>query len=185
MLVHRGPDEEGVYLGDGVGLGMRRLSIIDLDSSQQPICNEDRSVWVVFNGEIYNYRELRQELPRAAIVSAPPATPKRSCTSTKSSVRAASTICAGCFRLRSGTPRSGVCCWPAIVWASSRSTTSPCLTGSRSRRSSSRFCSCPEVGAKSELGSGPPSRDVHGDALCPKHCGGHSEAGAGAPRDGV
>jgi asparagine synthase (glutamine-hydrolysing) len=62
MLVHRGPDEEGVYLGDGVGLGMRRLSIIDLDSSQQPICNEDRSVWVVFNGEIYNYRELRQEL---------------------------------------------------------------------------------------------------------------------------
>jgi asparagine synthase (glutamine-hydrolysing) len=62
MLVHRGPDEEGVYLGDGVGLGMRRLSIIDLDCSQQPICNEDRSVWVVFNGEIYNYRELRQEL---------------------------------------------------------------------------------------------------------------------------
>jgi asparagine synthase (glutamine-hydrolysing) len=64
MLVHRGPDEEGVYLGDGVGLGMRRLSIIDLDSSQQPICNEDRSVWVVFNGEIYNYRELRQELTK-------------------------------------------------------------------------------------------------------------------------
>jgi asparagine synthase (glutamine-hydrolysing) len=52
MLVHRGPDEEGVYLGSGVGLGMRRLSIIDLDSSQQPICNEDRSIWVVFNGEI-------------------------------------------------------------------------------------------------------------------------------------
>ena len=64
MLVHRGPDEEGVYLGEGVGLGMRRLSIIDLDSSQQPICNEDRSVWVVFNGEIYNYRELRQELAK-------------------------------------------------------------------------------------------------------------------------
>src|SRR5262245_35437731 len=62
MLVHRGPDEEGVYLGTGAGLGMRRLSIIDLDSSQQPICNEDRSVWVVFNGEIYNYRELRQAL---------------------------------------------------------------------------------------------------------------------------
>ena len=62
MLVHRGPDEEGVYLGSGVALGMRRLSIIDLDSSQQPICNEDRSVWVVFNGEIYNYQELRRAL---------------------------------------------------------------------------------------------------------------------------
>src|SRR4051794_32116331 len=62
MLVHRGPDEEGVYVGAGVGLGMRRLSIIDVDSSHQPIGNEDRSIWVVFNGEVYNYRELRQML---------------------------------------------------------------------------------------------------------------------------
>ena len=62
MLVHRGPDEEGVYLGSGVGLGMRRLSIIDLETSQQPMCNENRTIWVVFNGEIYNYRELRQAL---------------------------------------------------------------------------------------------------------------------------
>src|SRR5215467_12500868 len=64
MLIHRGPDEEGVYLGSGVGLGMRRLSIIDLESSQQPMCNENRTIWVVFNGEIYNYRELRQALLR-------------------------------------------------------------------------------------------------------------------------
>jgi asparagine synthase (glutamine-hydrolysing) len=62
MLVHRGPDEEGVYLGSGVALGMRRLSIIDLEASQQPMCNENRTIWVVFNGEIYNYRELRQGL---------------------------------------------------------------------------------------------------------------------------
>ena len=49
----------------GVGLGMRRLSIIDLSTGQQPIHNEDRSIWLVFNGEIYNYRELRVELEAA------------------------------------------------------------------------------------------------------------------------
>jgi asparagine synthase (glutamine-hydrolysing) len=61
-IVHRGPDGEGTYLGQGVGLGMRRLSIIDLQTGDQPVRNEDGSAWVVFNGEIYNYRELRQQL---------------------------------------------------------------------------------------------------------------------------
>ncbi len=61
-MVHRGPDDEGVYLGEGVAMGMRRLSIIDLDNGHQPISNEDGSVWVVFNGEIYNYRQLRRQL---------------------------------------------------------------------------------------------------------------------------
>jgi asparagine synthase (glutamine-hydrolysing) len=59
---HRGPDEDGFYVNDGVGLGMRRLSIIDLKSGQQPIHNQDRTAWIVFNGEIYNYRELRDKL---------------------------------------------------------------------------------------------------------------------------
>jgi asparagine synthase (glutamine-hydrolysing) len=63
-MTHRGPDEEGVFLGDGVGLGMRRLSIIDLQNGQQPVSNEDGTVQVVFNGEIYNYRELRGLLVR-------------------------------------------------------------------------------------------------------------------------
>lgn len=61
-LVHRGPDDEGLECREGVGLAMRRLSIIDLAGGRQPIANEDGSVRVVFNGEIYNFRELRREL---------------------------------------------------------------------------------------------------------------------------
>ena len=61
-IEHRGPDDEGFYVEGGVALGMRRLSIIDLFSGHQPISNEDGSVWIVFNGEIYNYREIRDEL---------------------------------------------------------------------------------------------------------------------------
>ncbi|HVZ23534.1 MAG TPA: asparagine synthase (glutamine-hydrolyzing), partial [Vicinamibacterales bacterium] len=61
-MTHRGPDAAGMYRGDGIGLAMRRLSIIDLDTGNQPIANEDRTVWVVFNGEIYNYRDLRRTL---------------------------------------------------------------------------------------------------------------------------
>jgi asparagine synthase (glutamine-hydrolysing) len=61
-IVHRGPDDEGIYAQGPVGLGMRRLSIIDLAGGRQPIHNEDQSVWVVFNGEIYNFPELRREL---------------------------------------------------------------------------------------------------------------------------
>jgi asparagine synthase (glutamine-hydrolysing) len=63
-LTHRGPDDEGLFVRPEVGLGMRRLSIIDLHTGQQPISNEDGSVWVVFNGEIYNFQSLREELIR-------------------------------------------------------------------------------------------------------------------------
>ena len=65
VMRHRGPDDDGVFVEPGVGLGMRRLSIIDLSTGHQPIHNEDRTVWVVFNGEIYNYRELRETLEAA------------------------------------------------------------------------------------------------------------------------
>lgn len=61
-IAHRGPDDEGIHVAGRVGLGMRRLSIIDLPTGRQPIHNEDRSVWIVFNGEIYNFPELRARL---------------------------------------------------------------------------------------------------------------------------
>src|SRR5713101_1539113 len=61
---HRGPDEDGFYFGSHVGLGMRRLSIIDLKGGQQPIHNQDSTAWIVFNGEIYNYLGLRQKLEK-------------------------------------------------------------------------------------------------------------------------
>jgi len=63
-LRHRGPDDEGFYVDESVALGVRRLSIIDLETGRQPIANEDGTVWVVQNGEIYNFRELRDELER-------------------------------------------------------------------------------------------------------------------------
>jgi asparagine synthase (glutamine-hydrolysing) len=63
-LIHRGPDESGMYTAPGVGLAMQRLAIIDLKTGSQPIANETRDVWVVFNGEIYNYEDLRAQLVR-------------------------------------------------------------------------------------------------------------------------
>src|SRR5436853_385123 len=62
VLVNRGPDGGGIHRDGPLGIGMTRLSIIDLESGDQPMANEDQSIWVVFNGEIYNYRELTSEL---------------------------------------------------------------------------------------------------------------------------
>src|SRR5215469_4044301 len=62
VIRHRGPDDEGIYTDGPCGIGMRRLAIIDLNTGHQPISNEDGSVWIVFNGEIYNYQELRELL---------------------------------------------------------------------------------------------------------------------------
>jgi len=62
LIAHRGPDDQGIWLGPGVGLGVRRLAIIDLTGGRQPMSNEDGSLWIVFNGEIYNHRSLRPDL---------------------------------------------------------------------------------------------------------------------------
>jgi asparagine synthase (glutamine-hydrolysing) len=64
VLYHRGPDDEGCRIDEQVGLGVRRLSIIDLATGQQPVTNEDDTIWLVFNGEIYNYQELRATLEK-------------------------------------------------------------------------------------------------------------------------
>lgn len=63
-IVHRGPDDDGFYIHENVGLAMRRLSIIDIAHGKQPIHNHDKSKWIVFNGEIYNYQELREDLDK-------------------------------------------------------------------------------------------------------------------------
>lgn len=62
VLTHRGPDDEGLYIASDIAMAMRRLSIIDLQTGHQPIHNEDKSIWIVFNGEVYNFPELRGEL---------------------------------------------------------------------------------------------------------------------------
>src|ERR1700676_3181234 len=61
-IVHRGPDDGGLFVEENVGLAMRRLSIIDVQSGHQPLSNEDGSIWIVFNGEIYNHQDLRKDL---------------------------------------------------------------------------------------------------------------------------
>ena len=62
QILHRGPDDEGMFVQDNIGLAMRRLSIVDLNTGHQPISNEDETVWIVFNGEIYNHSSLRHDL---------------------------------------------------------------------------------------------------------------------------
>ena len=63
-MIHRGPDDEGMYVGDGIAFGHRRLSIIDVSGSRQPMSNPDETVWITYNGEVYNFPELRAELDR-------------------------------------------------------------------------------------------------------------------------
>ena len=84
-IQHRGPDDEGYYLLGAVGLGFRRLAIIDLNTGHQPISNEDGTVWIVFNGEIYNYQELREDLRTGGTSSRRKPTPRRSSISTRNS----------------------------------------------------------------------------------------------------
>ena len=84
LTVHRGPDDEGTYADGPLAFGMRRLSIIDVAGGHQPISNEDGTLWLVCNGEIYNFRSCAPSSPRRAIASGPPPTAKPSFTCTRS-----------------------------------------------------------------------------------------------------
>ena len=75
-LQNRGPDDLGYYLDGPVGLGHRRLSIIDLETGHQPLANEDKTIWIVYNGELYNYPEIGPISSRPATASPPRATPR-------------------------------------------------------------------------------------------------------------
>jgi asparagine synthase (glutamine-hydrolysing) len=116
---HRGPDDEGFYSDGVAALGHRRLSIIDLAGGHQPLTNEDGSLWIVFNGEIYNYRELRDRLVSA----------HRFATHSDTEVvlhlyeerRSASRSCAACSRSPSGTRAIVRSSSPATILARSRS----------------------------------------------------------------
>jgi asparagine synthase (glutamine-hydrolysing) len=76
-MIHRGPDGEGAWVDGNVGLAHRRLAIIDLSSAaSQPMCNEDNSVWITFNGEIYNFQELNKNSKSRGTLFEPIATRK-------------------------------------------------------------------------------------------------------------
>ena len=126
---HRGPDETGLHLEPGVGLGHKRLSIIDLSTGQQPLYNEDRSVVVVFNGEIYNYQELIPELAALGHVF-------RTRSDTEVIVHAWEAWGADCVKRFRGMfafalwdRNSETLFLARDRWASSRSTTRSCPTG--------------------------------------------------------
>ena len=121
-----------------IALGHRRLAIIDRAGGEQPMANEDGTCWIVFNGEVYNHRDLRPVLKRAATASAPSPTPRRLSTPTKNTAPAASSSSRACSHSRSPTRDATSCSSRAIGWARSRSSTrcstACCTSPARSAR---------------------------------------------------
>jgi len=113
VLSHRGPDDSGISANGYVGLGHQRLSIIDLsDAGHQPMANEDHSIQIVFNGEIYNFEELRKDLEKRAISSDPTQTRKPSFTFMKKKVQTALSSFGECLPLPCGTAAKTFCFYP-------------------------------------------------------------------------
>ena len=123
---HRGPDAQGLYLNGPLGLGHRRLSIIDLETGQQPMTNEDESLWLVFNGEIYNFPELRRQLVKAGMRFGPGVILKSFCMPMKNTAAVVWNISMGCSPLLSGINPAASSFWPGIGWESSPSIMPAC-----------------------------------------------------------
>ena len=125
-IAHRGPDDEGFFVDDDIAMGFRRLSIIDLEGSRQPMQNADGTVTVTFNGEIYNFQELRAELEALGYgVRHVTATPRPSFHGYEAwGTDVVRRSCAACSPSPSGTRRRSASCVRATCSASSRSTTS-------------------------------------------------------------
>jgi hypothetical protein len=135
-IAHRGPDGEGFHVEPGVGLGHRRLSIIDLAGGRQPIYNEDGSVAITFNGEIYNFLGLRDELEQAGHRFQTRSDTRRSCTPGSSGASAASIVSAGCSPSCFGIATRRPFFSRATVSARSRCTTPSSTTACCSSRRS-------------------------------------------------
>lgn len=118
MLSHRGPDDFGIHRDPHAGLGHRRLSIIDLAGSKQPIYNEDGSLCIIFNGEIYNFQELRRELIAKGIALPPTVIQKPFCMRLSSGVKIVLTGFGECLPLPSGIRPEKSCLQPGTVWVS-------------------------------------------------------------------
>ncbi len=139
QIVHRGPDDEGFFVEENVGLAMRRLSIIDIQTGHQPISNEDGSVWIVFNGEIYNHKDLRKDLESRGHRYRTRAIPKRLFICMKNMETTASDTCVACLPSRSGISPEGAFSLRVIGWESSHSTIATKATLCCSARKSNRF----------------------------------------------
>jgi asparagine synthase (glutamine-hydrolysing) len=112
-LVHRGPDDSGVFSASHIALASRRLSIIDLGGGRQPLYNEDRTLALVANGEIYNHAELRRRLEARGHRFTTGSDCEASSTLTPSSAPLASSTCGACSPSPCGTARGGDSCWRA------------------------------------------------------------------------
>ena len=144
-IIHRGPDDADYYVDEGISLGFRRLSIIDLEGGRQPILNEDGTKVLVFNGEIYNFQSLREDLLKKGHVFKTRTDSETSSSGTRSTARRFCKSCGACSPLSSGTRRRRSFSAPGIFSASSPSTTTKTGTSSLWAQRSRAFSPIPAL----------------------------------------